>query len=118
MLDKRNQFKIKGRIWLEINNETFIGEGKARLLGKIVELGSLRKAAAEMNLSYRQAWYSLNQMNKAAQEPLIILKRGGKQGGIAKITKFGQNILNQFKILQKEFSIFIESQNKSINSIL
>jgi len=115
MVDK-NTYRIKGRIWIEINKETFIGGGKARLLSKIAELGSLRKAAAEMNLSYRQAWYSLNHMNKAAEEPLIILKRGGKQGGIAQITEFGEKILNQFKKIEKDFAIFLEVQNKHLKS--
>ncbi|MEN8125799.1 MAG: LysR family transcriptional regulator [Bacteroidota bacterium] len=111
----KNTYKIKGRIWIEINNETFIGGGKARLLRKIAELGSLRKAAAEMNLSYRQAWYSLNQMNKAGKEPLIILKRGGKHGGIAQITTFGKLILTQFKKIENDFDKFLDLHNNRFN---
>ncbi len=110
-MNDKDTYKIKGRIWIEINNETFIGAGKARLLRKIAELGSLRKAAAEMDLSYRQAWYSVNQMNKAGKEPLIILKRGGKQGGIAQITVFGKLILTQFQKIENDFNKFLDIHN-------
>ncbi len=108
-------YNAKGRIWIEINNKTFIGEGKALLLEKTAELGSLRKAAADLNISYRKAWYSLNQMNKTAETPLITLKHGGKQGGIAEISEFGEKVLKKFKRLKMEFSAFLDEQTKSLN---
>ena len=114
-MSSQNKYKVKGRIWIEINDETFIGEGKALLLKKTAELGSLRKAANDMNISYRKAWYSINHMNKAAEKPVIILKHGGKQGGIAEITDFGKEILDKFEKIKKEFSIFLESRSKSLN---
>ncbi len=55
--------KIKGRIWLDSDNSSFIGQGKIELLLKIKELGSLRKAAIDMKMSYRQAWENINQIN-------------------------------------------------------
>ncbi len=110
------KYKAKGRIWIEINDNTFIGEGKALLLKKTAELGSLRKAANELNMSYRKAWYSLNQMNKTADTPLITLKHGGKQGGIAEISKFGKEVLEKFKKIEKEFCGFLDEQTKSLNT--
>ncbi len=112
----RNKYKVKGRIWIEINDKTFIGEGKALLLKKTAELGSLRKAAAEMNISYRKAWYSINHMNKAAEKPVIILKHGGKQGGIAELTEFGEEILTMFEKMENEFLTFLNSKTKEANS--
>ncbi len=111
----KEKYKAKGRIWIEINDKTFIGEGKALLLEKTAELGSLRKAATELNISYRKAWYSLNQMNKTADTPLITLKHGGKQGGIAEISELGKEVLEKFEALKKEFSAFLDKQTKSLN---
>jgi molybdate transport system regulatory protein len=109
------QYHLKGRIWLEIENKTFIGEGKANLLRKTAELGSLRKAAGALEMSYRQAWYSINQMNKSVDKPVILLHRGGKKGGIAHITEFGEEILNTFEKSRKEFEQFLMIQTIILN---
>lgn len=106
---------LRGRIWIEVHHKTLLGEGKVHLLKKTAEHGSLRKAAKEMNLSYRKAWYSLNQMNKAAGTPLIVLKRGGRQGGIAQITPFGKEILGKFKKAEEEFIAFLNAQTRCLN---
>ncbi|NPA36848.1 MAG: LysR family transcriptional regulator [Chlorobi bacterium] len=111
---KNSTYKVKGRIWIEINNEAFIGEGKALLLKKTAELGSLRKAAAELNISYRKAWYGINKMNKSAESPVIILKHGGRQGGIAEITPFGKKILKKFEAIEKEFTTFLNDKTKEL----
>lgn len=110
------KYQLKGRLWIEVGNKKFIGEGRANLLKKTVELGSLRKASAAMGISYRQAWYSLNQMNKATEKPLIFLHRGGKNGGIAHITEFGEEILNIFEKSQLEFLKFLKKQTASLNT--
>jgi len=115
-MSSQDKYRVKGRIWIEINDETFIGEGKAFLLKRTAELGSLRKAATDMNISYRKAWYSINHMNKAAEKPVIILKHGGKQGGIAEITDFGREILDRFEKIKKEFRIFLDFQSKFLNN--
>ena len=110
MSGKNNKYQLRGRFWIIIGHKTIIGEGRANLLKKTAELGSLRKASLELGMSYRQAWYSLNQMNKASEKPVITLHRGGKNGGIALITEFGIEILNIFEKSQHEFEKFLENQ--------
>lgn len=105
-----NKYMLHGRIWIEIGNNTVIGEGKAALLRKTAELGSLRKASALLKMSYRQAWYSLNQMNKSSGEPLIKLHRGGRNGGTAQITESGKELLSLFERSQREFERFLNEQ--------
>jgi molybdate transport system regulatory protein len=116
VVSKSKEYNVKGRIWIEIHKEMLMGEGKVNLLKKTAELGSLRKAADEMKMSYRKAWYSINQMNHASDEPLILLKHGGKHGGIAQITEFGEKIIEKFKSVEKEFAGFLELQTKFMNS--
>jgi len=113
---KKYRYQLKGRIWIEICDKTFIGEGKASLLKKTAELGSLRKASAELDISYRQAWYSLNQMNRSVEKPLILLHRGGKNGGKAQITEFGREILDRFEQMQSDFKEFLKNQTINLNS--
>jgi molybdate transport system regulatory protein len=105
--------KVDGRLWVNAGDLPLIGNGRIELLIKIGELGSLRKAASEMKMSYRQAWFNINEMNTNAGKPLVILKRGGKDGGIAEVTEAGHTIIVQFRKLQQDFNIFLKEKSKS-----
>jgi molybdate transport system regulatory protein len=114
----KNKLKISGRIWIDNKGINLAGAGKLRLLQKIKELGSLRKAANEMEMSYRHAWGQIDKMNKSSEKPLVILKRGGKEGQTAEITQFGEMILESFEKLQDNFNEFLEKQSKIFNEII
>lgn len=109
------KFTVEGRIWINFGEFSFSGQGKIELIEHIQKLGSLRKAAAEMKMSYRQAWQSINKMNKLSDKPLVILKRGGKDGGIAKVTEFAENAIVTYKRLQIEFEKFLTEQTQKLN---
>jgi molybdate transport system regulatory protein len=96
-----------GRIWIETEDGPFLGYGRIELLQKISELGSLRKAATEMKISYRQAWDFVDQMNKRTANPLVIFERGGKGGGGAVLTKEGENAIKLFNDLNTSFQRFL-----------
>ena len=69
------------------------GPGKAELLEKIDELGSLQGAAAAMEMSYMKAWKFVKTLNSSYREPVVILHRGGKDQGGAELSKTGKEIL-------------------------
>ncbi len=48
--------KIYAKLFLESGNDYIIGPGRVELLRAIAELGSLRKAAEKLGMSYRWAW--------------------------------------------------------------
>jgi molybdate transport system regulatory protein len=112
------KFLLDGRIWITFGYDSFAGQGKIELLEKIKEVGSLRKAALDMKMSYRQAWLNINKMNKLTRQPLVILKHGGKDGGIAQITDFGEKILFVYKNLKISFSNFLAEQKEVLNLLL
>ena len=109
-----NKIIVKGRVWLDAGKNSFLGQGKIELIEKIKEFGSLRKAAIEMKMSYQKAWFNIDEMNKTAGKPLVILKRGGKDGGIAQVTEAGEKAIQIFKQLQEDFEIFITEKSKGI----
>jgi len=47
---------LKGHIWIEGSEGTFLGYGRIALLERIRELGSITKAAKSLEMSYRRAW--------------------------------------------------------------
>lgn len=101
-----DSLKIEYRFWISCNNQPLFGKGKINLLLKIKETGSLRKAAEELKMSYRKAYYGIDQMNKIASEPIVIMKRGGKSGGNSEITDYGNKLIIAFQKLEKEFAEF------------
>lgn len=105
-------YKLNGRIWLSINNETVLGEGKICLLNHIRGSGSLRKAAEAMEMSYRKAWFSIKQMNTVALKPVVTLTRGGRDGGRAELTEYGFELLQSFQKQKQAFEEFLNSQNQ------
>lgn len=107
-----------GRIWIETEEGPFLGYGRIELLQKINELGSLRKAAAEMKISYRQAWDFIDQMNKRTGKPLIISERGGKGGGGAVLTKEGEKAIRAFNDFNISFQRFLTEASSIMSSSL
>lgn len=49
---------IRFRLWLETPSGVAFGPGRAMLLSKIDQTGSLNQAASELGISYRAAWES------------------------------------------------------------
>jgi len=56
----------KIRVWVVFDKQLKLGAGRAQLLRLIDERGSLRKAAAEFGMSYRNAWGYLQELEQAA----------------------------------------------------
>ncbi|SEW35423.1 winged helix-turn-helix domain-containing protein [Chitinophaga arvensicola] len=104
-----------GRIWIETEEGPFLGYGRMELLQKISELGSLRKAATAMKISYRQAWDFVDQMNKRTSQPLVIFERGGKNGGGALLTPEGIHAMQLFEELNSAFQDFLAVRASKLN---
>ena len=76
------------------------GPGKADLLTRIRETGSVSAAAGAMGMSYRRAWSLVSEANKAFRAPLVELSRGGEGGGGARLTKEGEAVLASYRALE------------------
>jgi molybdate transport system regulatory protein len=70
-----------------------LGPGKLLLLQMIDTHGSISAAGRAMNMSYRQAWSLIDQLNHAFTEPVVHSQTGGKSGGGASLTDFGKLLL-------------------------
>jgi molybdate transport system regulatory protein len=103
------QHNIDFRFWVTSGDEAFLGKGRVILLLKIHELGSLRKAASALKMSYRKAYYAIDHVNKVCDKPVVILKRGGASGGSSEITPFGQELITRFQKIQEEIDGFMKN---------
>ena len=99
---------VKGRLWLEVDGETFIAPGRVTLLERIDEYGSITRAAKSMKMSYRHAWLLVDDMNKKAPSPLVMRVTGGKGGGGTSLTEEGKTVVTRFKRMLEELKILTE----------
>ena len=77
-----------------------LSHGKAELMELIRETGSISQAAARMNMSYRRAWLLVDELNHLFRQPSIETKQGGKSGGGAALTAFGEELLMRFRSME------------------
>ncbi|MCF1484534.1 MULTISPECIES: winged helix-turn-helix domain-containing protein [Rhizobium/Agrobacterium group] len=78
---------------IDLANGARLGPGKVQLLQLIGQHGSIRSAGAAMGMSYRRAWLLADEINRMFREPSIATRHGGKSGGGAALTPFGEALL-------------------------
>jgi molybdate transport system regulatory protein len=103
--------KLTGRIWLETEEGPALGAGRVELLERIQQSGSLRQAALQMKMSYKQAWDMIKHMNEQLGGAVIIAQRGGKGGGTTTVTENGLKAIKLFHTYQKLFLEFLNQHN-------
>jgi len=84
-----------------------IGPGKAELIVRIGETGSISAAARAMRMSYRRAWQLVEALNHDFREPVIATAIGGTRGGGARVTAFGEKLVRQFRRMESKASAAI-----------
>lgn len=90
------------RIRIVFGDNEMIGPGKAELLERIGQTGSIAAAGREMNMSYKRAWQLIGTLNAMFREPLVESTRGGPGGGGAVLTQAGHEVLAQYRAFEAE----------------
>jgi molybdate transport system regulatory protein len=107
--------EVDCNILIKKNGTIFLGPVKTQLLNEIRKSGSLSGAAKKLNISYQHAWTMIDEMNRAAPEPLVIKQRGGANGGGAEISGYGIKILRDYALIEAEVKKLISQINVEIN---
>lgn len=89
------------RIRILFGEDAMLGPGKADLLERIRETGSIAAAGRTMSMSYKRAWMLVEEMNKAFRDPLVESTRGGPKGGGARLTEAGETVLANYRKLEE-----------------
>jgi molybdate transport system regulatory protein len=103
-----------GRVWIDGPEGTFIGYGRIVLLERIIEHGSITKAAKSMQMAYRRAWDLVDSMNRQAKKPFVELATGGKGGGGARVTPEGERAIKIFWKFHADLQAFLEREEKKL----
>ena len=87
---------------LQFEPEGRIGRGKIQLLAHIKETGSISAGGRAMDMSYRRAWLLVDEMNRLFRTPVVESQRGGKQGGGAVVTAFGEALIAHYHAMENK----------------
>ena len=109
---------FRGRVWIDGPEGTFIGFGRVVLLERIMEHGSITRAAKSMQMAYRHAWDLVDSMNRQAGEPFVELSTGGKGGGGARVTAAGKKAIMLFRRFSEDLQTFLKREGKKLLPIL
>lgn len=107
-----NPYRLRGRIWIEGPEGTFLGYGRVVLLERIRDYGSISAAARSMDMSYRHAWKLVESINRQSGSPVVEKTTGGKGGGGAVVTKAGEQAIEMFWSAHKDFRMFLAERTE------
>lgn len=82
---------------IDDTGQKFFGEGPCRLLHAVEENGSLRAAAASMDMAYTKALKILKHAENVLGFPLTIRVTGGRDGGGSSLTPEGKEWMNRYE---------------------
>ena len=95
-----NELRVRSKVWLEVDGQAFLGDGRFRMLAAIENSGSINAAARELGISYRKIWAQLQAMEEHAPFKLLERRTGGKGGGETRLTTAAQTLLASYRNLR------------------
>lgn len=90
------------RLRIVCGEKIAFGPGKAELLARIAETGSIAEAAARIGMSYMRAWSLVQTMNVCFKAPLVRAVRGGHRRGGAELTDAGREVLKRYQQMEAD----------------
>lgn len=106
---------------LKLQGNLFADPRRIELLKQIAHTGSISQGAKLANISYKSAWDAINQMNQLTEHLLVERNTGGKGGGGAVLTRYGQRLIQLYDLLgqiqQKAFDV-LQDDSLPLDSLL
>lgn len=95
------QIRVRASLRL-VKEDKLFGPGAAQLLEGVDELGSLRRSAARMEMSYNKAWSVIHGCEEQLGFALLERRIGGAGGGGAVLTARGKELLTRYRAFERE----------------
>jgi len=92
---------VRSKVWLEVDGDPVFGSGREALLKAIDRLGSINKAARDINLSYRKALSYIQIMEQRLGKKLVERQAGGLHGGGAMLTREARDFMRKYEMLEE-----------------
>lgn len=106
---------------LKLQQRLFADPRRIELIKQIRHTGSISQGAKLAGISYKSAWDAINEMNQLAEHTIVERMTGGKGGGGATLTRYGERLLQLYDLLaqiqQKAFDV-LQDDNLPLDSLL
>ncbi len=106
---------------LKLQQRLFADPRRIALLKQIQHTGSISQGAKLAGISYKSAWDAINDMNTLSEEILVERATGGKGGGGAHLTRYGERLIQLYDLLatiqQKAFDT-LKDDSLPLDSLL
>ena len=107
---------------LKLQQRLFADPRRISLLKQIAQTGSISQGAKNAGISYKSAWDAINEMNTLSEQALVDRATGGKGGGGAVLTRYGQRLIQLYDLLaqiqQKAFDVLSDDDALPLDSLL
>jgi molybdate transport system regulatory protein len=103
---------------IDFGGDRSLGPGKVRLLELINETGSISAAGRALDMSYRQAWLLIDELNHIFRGPVVIGQTGGGGGGGAVVTETGNDIVRLYRELERRTYGVATPEMRSLRRLL
>jgi molybdate transport system regulatory protein len=101
---------------IDLDDDERIGPGKIRLLEQIRESGSISAAGRAMDMSYKRAWDLVDEINRICRQPAVERQTGGKNGGGAALTPFGESLVARYRKIERDAAAAVRKELAALRS--
>jgi len=110
--------KISLHLRIDFGAGRSIGPGKIRLLELINETGSISAAGRALEMSYRQAWLLVDELNRMFDKPVVSAQTGGGGGGGTVVTETGNDIVRLYREMERRTHASSMAENRALARLL
>src|ERR1700759_3926601 len=101
---------------IDLDDECRIGPGKISLLENIEQHGSISAAGRAMDMSYKRAWDLVDEINRICRQPAVERQTGGKNGGGAALTAFGEALVERYRRIERDAASAVKKELVALRS--
>jgi len=112
---------LKALLTISIADKVFANPKRIALLQQIQTCGSISQGAKLAGMSYKTAWDAVKDMNTRLPEAVVHSEKGGKGGGGAQLTAFGERLLQMYALTEQMQGMVLEAlqdQTIPMNNLL
>ncbi len=102
--------QVRSKLWLEVDGEPLLGNGRDQLLRLVHDHGSINAAARDMGLTYRKAWSLLKAMEDKLGRALVLRSKGGAGGGESQLTPEALDLLAKYDQLRRGVQELVDAK--------
>lgn len=105
---------------LKLQQKLFADPRRIALLKQVQHTGSISRGAKLAGISYKSARDAINEMNQLAEQTVVERATGGKGGGGAQLTHYGQRLIQLYDLLGRAAKAFdvLQQDDLPLDSLL